>query len=112
MLEHLLSSPTPSTDEVDTAVGALDAFWSHIKTSSWSDIPASHKKISEKLIEPCTPRAFGTFQDITDHPETERSTDRGRKSDLSKLIGWLDTNGINGKWCLEHVLGVASWQQT
>lgn len=102
------SSSSPST--LQTASLAMDSFWSTIKTTSWSDIPASHKKISEKLTEPDVAKAFTGFEDITDWPEVERGAERGRKSDLSKLIKWLDGKGVQGKWVMERCLGVGSWE--
>lgn len=102
--------PTPTQEQNLSAALALNSFWSTIKTTSWSDIPASHKKISEKLTEESTLRAFTGFQDVTDNPEVERGADRGRKSDLSKLIKWLDAKGLSGKWVMERCLGVGSWE--
>ncbi|KIS67874.1 uncharacterized protein UMAG_03930 [Mycosarcoma maydis] len=104
VLEH------PLTCALTTATANLASFWSTIKTTSWSDIPASHKKISEKLIQPDVQHAFTGFQDITDLPEVESGADRGRKTDLSKLVVWLDNRGVQGKWCLERVLGVGGWE--
>lgn len=101
ILEHP-SSPTASSN--------LSAFWSTIKTQSWSDIPSSHKKISEKLIQQDVRKAFDGFHDITDWPEVERGADRGRKSDLSKVVVWLDGRGVDGRKCLEKVLGVGGWE--
>ncbi|SPO29516.1 uncharacterized protein UTRI_04751_B [Ustilago trichophora] len=105
-----ITTPTPTQEQNLSAALALNSFWSVIKTTSWSDIPASHKKISEKLTEECTLRAFTGFQDVTDNPEVERGADRGRKSDLSKLIKWLDAKGVSGKWVMERCLGVGSWE--
>ncbi|SJX64180.1 uncharacterized protein SRS1_14835 [Sporisorium reilianum f. sp. reilianum] len=110
VLEHPLPSSSPSREDLSQAALALAAFWSTIKTTSWSDIPASHKKISEKLAQPASPRVFEGFEDITDWPEVERGADRGRKSDLSKLIRWLDAKGLQGKWVIERCLGVGSWE--
>ncbi|PWY97149.1 hypothetical protein BCV70DRAFT_167527 [Testicularia cyperi] len=93
------------------APSALD-FWSSVKNESWSDIPSSHKKISEKLVEEVVPHpAFEGFADITHLPDIQAAADRGRKSDLSKLVRWLDTlprglGGVDGKWALEKCLGV------
>ncbi|GAC74865.1 hypothetical protein PANT_13d00037 [Moesziomyces antarcticus T-34] len=109
VIEHPLSTPSPTDSESQAASSALDAFWSTIKRESWSDIPSSHKKISQRLVEPSTGRAFSTFDDVTDWPELERAAERGRRSDLSKLIRWLDARGIAGTQCLESVLGVGSW---
>lgn len=110
VLEYPLPTATPTPAETTTAANALFAFWSEIKTTSWSDIPSSHKKISDKLTEPAAKRAWDGFDDVTDWPETERGSERGRKSDLSKMIRWLDGRGVNGKWVLERVLGVGGWE--
>lgn len=88
----------------------MHSFWSTIKTTSWFDLPASHKKISEKFTEANATKAFSGFQDITDWPEVERGAERASKSDLSKLIKWLDGKGVQGKYLIERCLGVASWQ--
>ncbi len=109
VIEHPLSTPSPTEAESQAASSALDAFWSTIKRESWSDIPSSHKKISQRLVEPTTRRAFSSFDDVTEWPELERAAERGRRSDLSKLIRWLDAKGIAGTQCLESVLGVGSW---
>lgn len=104
-------STSPNSEQLLAGARAMDAFWSTIKTTSWSDLPGAHKKISERLTEPVAPQAFTGFHDITDWPEVERSAQRGRKSDLSKLIRWLDSKpGINGKWVIERCLGVGSWE--
>ncbi|SPC63072.1 uncharacterized protein UHOD_05955 [Ustilago sp. UG-2017b] len=100
--------PSPST--LQTASLAMHTFWSTIKTTSWSDLPGSHKKISEKFTEPNAPKAFSGFQDITDWPEVERGAERGSKSDLSKLIKWLNGKGVQGKCLIQRCLGVGSWQ--
>ncbi|SPO28354.1 uncharacterized protein UTRI_04751 [Ustilago trichophora] len=102
--------PIPTQEQNLSAALALNSFWSTIKTTSWSDIPASHKKISEKFTQECTLPAFTDFQDVTDNPQVERGADRGRRSDLSKLIKWLDAKGISGKWVMERCLGVGSWE--
>ncbi|SNX85812.1 uncharacterized protein MEPE_04521 [Melanopsichium pennsylvanicum] len=96
-------------EQTALAIRAMDSFWSEIKTTSWSDIPSNHKKISEKLVQPCTTMAFTDFSDITDDPNIQRGSDRGRNTDLSKLIKWLDSKRVNAKWCLERCLGVGSW---
>ncbi len=110
VLEYPLPTPHPTPAETTTAANALFAFWSEIKTTSWSDIPSSHKKISDKLTEPTAKRAWDAFDDVTDWPETERGSERGRKSDLSKMVKWLDGRGVNGKWVVERVLGVGGWE--
>lgn len=102
VLEHPLPTPTPTPPQLSAASLSLASFWSTIKTTSWSDIPPAHKKITEKLTEPPCLRAFRGFEDITDWPEVERGADRGRKSDLSKLIRWLDGKGLQGKWVIER----------
>lgn len=116
VLEHPLYADNAHAllDESSTkAAHALDTFWSNIKSRSWSDIPSSHKKISEKLTEAvCTNgAAFDGFHDITHWPETERAPDRGRKTDLSKLVTWLESRGIDGKVSIEKCLGVG-WTQS
>ncbi|EST04524.1 Uncharacterized conserved protein UCP038021, RWD [Kalmanozyma brasiliensis GHG001] len=110
VLEHPLPTPSPTPADTTTAANNLFAFWSNIKTISWSDIPSSHKKISDKLTETSVPRAFVGFDDVTDWPETQRGSERGRKSDLSKMVRWLDGKGVQGKWVLERVLGVGGWE--
>lgn len=110
VLEHPLYATTAEDLAVEstTAAHALDSFWSDIKSHSWGDIPSSHKKISEKLTEAvCTGGgAFAGFHDVTNWPETERAPDRGRKTDLSKVVTWLESRGIDGKASLERCLGV------
>ncbi|KAJ1025032.1 hypothetical protein NDA18_004318 [Ustilago nuda] len=106
----LPSNCPPCASTLQRASLAMHSFWSTIKTTSWSDLPASHKKISEKFTERNATKAFSGFQDITDWPEIQRGAERGSKSDLSKLIRWLDGKGVQGKYLIERCLGVASWQ--
>ena len=40
-----------SAAQQQAAQAAISAYWADIRTRSWSDIPAAHKKVSETLVE-------------------------------------------------------------
>ncbi|CAD7060477.1 unnamed protein product [Tilletia caries] len=57
---------TPS--DITAATAAIDRYWSKIRSSSWADIPAGHKKVSLRLTEDSAgvSRVFTDMQDVTD----------------------------------------------
>ncbi|CCT75652.1 related to protein C21orf6 (GL011) [Fusarium fujikuroi IMI 58289] len=68
---------------------AIDDFMKFIKTESWGDIPAHHKKVSERHREEATDlkRAFSDMQEITDMIEKRGA--RGNRGDMKALEAWL-----------------------
>jgi hypothetical protein len=65
-----------------------------IKTESWGDIPAHHKKVSERYREPDIPkRVFEDMQEITDMVG-ERRGHRGNRGDMKVIEQWLVDRGV------------------
>ncbi|KAF5670028.1 hypothetical protein FHETE_4711 [Fusarium heterosporum] len=73
---------------------AIDDFMKFIKTESWGDIPAHHKKVSERYREeaPDLQRAFTDMQEITDMIEKRGA--RGNRGDMKALEAWLVEYGL------------------
>ncbi|KAG8672213.1 hypothetical protein FPOAC2_05582 [Fusarium poae] len=73
---------------------AVDDFMKFIKTESWGDIPAHHKKVSERYREEATDlkRAFNDMQEITDMIEKRGA--RGNRGDMKALEAWLVECGL------------------
>ncbi|KAJ4127927.1 hypothetical protein NW768_008210 [Fusarium equiseti] len=73
---------------------AVDDFMKWIKTESWGDIPAHHKKVSERYREedPDLKRAFTDMQEITDMIEKRGA--RGNRGDMKALEAWLVECGL------------------
>ncbi|KAF4338938.1 RWD domain protein [Fusarium beomiforme] len=73
---------------------AVDDFMKFIKTESWGDIPAHHKKVSERYREEGVDlkRAFPDMQEITDMIEKRGA--RGNRGDMKALEAWLVECGL------------------
>lgn len=72
---------------------AIDDYMKFIKTESWGDIPAHHKKVSERYRQPgIKDRAFSNMQEITD--QMERRGERANRNDLRALESWLTEIGL------------------
>ncbi|KAF9771059.1 hypothetical protein IL306_011314 [Fusarium sp. DS 682] len=73
---------------------AVDDFMKFIKTESWGDIPAHHKKVSERYREEGADlkRAFSDMQEITDMIEKRGA--RGNRGDMKALEAWLVECGL------------------
>ncbi|KAK6841266.1 hypothetical protein PG987_002126 [Apiospora arundinis] len=80
---------------------AVDDYMRFIKTESWGDIPAHHKKVSERYRETLEPgaggspaaRAFPDMQEITD-TLGERRGERANRNDMRLLEAWLTERGL------------------
>lgn len=74
---------------------AIDDFMKFIKTESWGDIPAHHKKVSERYREdgPDVKRAFVDMQEITDTVGEKRG-ERANRSDMRAIEAWLNERGV------------------
>ncbi|KAK7968983.1 hypothetical protein PG996_002572 [Apiospora saccharicola] len=75
---------------------AVDDYMRFIKTESWGDIPAHHKKVSERYRETLgeeTPRAFQDMREITD-TLGERRGERANRNDMRALEAWLTERGL------------------
>ncbi|GKT90655.1 DUF1115 domain protein [Colletotrichum tofieldiae] len=72
----------------------IDDYMKFIKTESWGDIPAHHKKVSERHREKdIATRAFADMQEITDSVG-ERRGQRANRSDMKAVEGWLVERGL------------------
>ena len=75
----------------------IDDYMKFIKTESWGDIPAHHKKVSERyrenLGEGESNRAFADMQEITDSVGERRGT-RANRGDMKAVEEWLVEKGV------------------
>lgn len=76
---------------------AVDDYMRFIKTESWGDIPAHHKKVSERYRETlgagAAARAFPDMREITD-ALGERRGERANRNDMRALEAWLAERGL------------------
>jgi hypothetical protein len=72
----------------------IDDYMKFIKTDSWGDIPAHHKKVSERYRETQdVNRVFTNMQEITDLVG-ERRGERANRNDMQAVEAWLDERGL------------------
>ncbi|KAG6058622.1 hypothetical protein E4U33_007232 [Claviceps sp. LM78 group G4] len=71
----------------------VDVYMRFIKTESWSDIPAHHKKVTERFREHGVNRAFAEMQEITDTLGNRRG-ERANRGDMRLLEAWLVERGL------------------
>jgi hypothetical protein len=73
----------------------IDDYMKFIKTESWGDIPAHHKKVSERYRETGLDlkRTFVDMQEITDLVG-ERRGERANRSDMKALEAWLNERAL------------------
>jgi hypothetical protein len=72
----------------------IDEYMRFIKTESWGDIPAHHKKVSERYRESnIGSRNFKDMQEITDMVG-ERRGHRGNRGDMKVIEQWLVDRGV------------------
>jgi hypothetical protein len=72
----------------------IDEYMRFIKTESWGDIPAHHKKVSERYREAdIGSRNFKDMQEITDMVG-ERRGHRGNRGDMKVIEQWLVDRGV------------------
>lgn len=72
---------------------AVDDYMKYIKTESWGDIPAHHKKVSERYRQTgLAARAFAGMCEITG--ELERRGERANRNDMRALEAWLGERGL------------------
>lgn len=71
---------------------SIDEYMRFIKTESWGDIPAHHKKVSERYRE-TTERVFSDMTEITD-TVGERRGQRQNRGDMKAVEDWLDERGL------------------
>jgi hypothetical protein len=71
---------------------SIDEYMRFIKTESWGDIPAHHKKVSERYRE-TGERVFSDMTEITD-TVGERRGQRQNRGDMKAVEEWLDERGL------------------
>jgi hypothetical protein len=71
----------------------IDDYMKFIKTESWGDIPAHHKKVSERHREKCEERVFKDMTEITD-TVGERRGQRVNRGDMKAVEEWLLERGL------------------
>jgi hypothetical protein len=72
----------------------IDAYMKYIKTESWGDIPAHHKKVSERYRESTdVQRVFSDMSEITD-TVGERRGHRVNRGDMKAIEDWLVERGL------------------
>ncbi|KAJ4993566.1 hypothetical protein SVAN01_01114 [Stagonosporopsis vannaccii] len=71
---------------------SIDEYMRFIKTESWGDIPAHHKKVSERYRESAE-RVFSDMTEITD-TVGERRGQRQNRGDMKAMEEWLDDRGL------------------
>ncbi|KAH7071392.1 hypothetical protein BKA63DRAFT_71961 [Paraphoma chrysanthemicola] len=79
----------------------IDEYMRFIKTESWGDIPAHHKKVSERYRETDVQRVWAGMEEITDSVG-ERRGQRVNRGDMRAVEEWLGERGLGG--VLERVL--------
>lgn len=73
---------------------AIDDYMKFIKTDSWGDIPAHHKKVSERHRETGSiQRVFQGMQEITGLLG-ERRGERANRNDMRAVETWLGDRGL------------------
>ncbi|PVI04223.1 hypothetical protein DM02DRAFT_611658 [Periconia macrospinosa] len=73
---------------------SIDAYMKFIKTESWGDIPAHHKKVSERYREKeNVERVFADMQEITDSVGERRGA-RANRGDMKAVEEWLGEKGL------------------
>ena len=72
---------------------SIDDYMKFIKTESWGDIPAHHKKVSERHREKCEERVFKNMTEITD-TVGERRGQRVNRGDMKAVEEWLVERGL------------------
>jgi hypothetical protein len=72
---------------------SIDEYMKFIKTESWGDIPAHHKKVSERHREQCEQRVFEDMTEITD-TVGERRGQRANRGDMRAVEEWLVERGL------------------
>jgi hypothetical protein len=73
---------------------SIDDYMKWIKTESWGDIPAHHKKVSERYRETKdVGRVFTDMTEITDMVG-ERRGQRANRGDMKAMEEWLTERGL------------------
>ncbi len=106
-LTGFLLAGKPGVLCLEGAAGDVDGFMRFVRTESWGDIPAHHKKVSERYREELgtgagagagagIARAFPDMREITDAlgPGSGRRGERANRTDMRALEAWLVGRGL------------------
>ncbi|KAF2023669.1 hypothetical protein EK21DRAFT_80345 [Setomelanomma holmii] len=79
---------------------SIDDYMKFIKTESWADIPAHHKKVSERYRE--TKDVSRVFEGMTEITDTvgERRGQRANRGDMKAVEEWLTERGLGGAFAM------------
>lgn len=72
---------------------SIDDYMKFIKTESWGDIPAHHKKVSERYRENIETKVFPDMTETTDLVG-ERRGQRANRGDMKAMEEWLVERGL------------------
>jgi len=72
---------------------SIDDYMKFIKTESWGDIPAHHKKVSERYRKNIEKKAFPDMTETTD-TVGERRGQRANRGDMKAMEEWLVERGL------------------
>ncbi|KAI4600932.1 hypothetical protein KJ359_013095 [Pestalotiopsis sp. 9143b] len=94
-LSGFLLAGKPGLLCVEGGSRSVDDYMKFIKTDSWGDIPAHHKKVSERHRETGggVRRVFDGMQEITDLLG-ERRGERANRNDMKAVEAWLEQRGL------------------
>jgi hypothetical protein len=93
-LSGFLYAGKPGILCVEGGSQSIDDYMKFIKTESWGDIPAHHKKVSERYRETKdVERAFEGMTEITD-TVGERRGQRANRGDMKAVEEWLVERGV------------------
>lgn len=94
-LSGFLLAGKPGILCVEGGSRSIDDYMKFIKTDSWGDIPAHHKKVSERHRETGgrVRRVFDGMQEITDLLG-ERRGERANRNDMKAVEAWLEQRNL------------------
>jgi hypothetical protein len=93
-LSGFLYAGKPGILCVEGEAQSVDDYMKFIKTESWGDIPAHHKKVSERYRESKdVERVFEDMAEITDSVG-ERRGQRVNRGDMKAVEEWLIGRGL------------------